>query len=251
MDRGARARRIRCGPHPRRTRRCRRVGWRADRRIGRRHRGHLDGGARPVDPAGTGTGCRRLAVGARHPRSLHRRRCAGGLQPRYGAGRLVRQHLRPARARRADRRPCRQPHRADAGLRCPRRAAGHRRVDGLTAHRAAVARGGAQQRHRIAGAHAGGPLGRRRLHLAAALPRHGIVLPAQRRARRRRTVAGAHRGILRIAVPMAALAVRESRVHDGRTELRLHRARQVCAPGFRCRPRRLAVRPQRRRTDRL
>ena len=72
---------------------------------------------------------------------------------------------------------------ADAG-RC-RRVAGHRRVDGLPAHRAAVARGGAQQHLRICSRTPGRPLGRRRLHLAAALPRHGIVLPAQRRAQRR------------------------------------------------------------------
>ena len=52
---------------------------------------------------------------------------------------------------------------------------------------------------------------RRRLHLAAALPRHGDCPSVVRGAVGAELVAGAHRGVLRFPVPMAALVSRAAR----------------------------------------
>ena len=129
-----------------------RPGRRADRGLRRGRSRDLAGRPERVDPARTGPRRRPAAVGPGHADPVRRPRRAHGLQPR--------RRTRPAQrcGRAADRarprgRRARTVHRLHAGRGCRRNAgdiAGHRRLHRKSAHRAAVSRGGAEQRERPA-----------------------------------------------------------------------------------------------------
>ena len=249
VARGACPGRERRRTHPRRPLRRNRSRRRTHGGARRRHPGHLAGRTFAVDSARPGPWRGRPAVGALHHAAVRRNRCHHGTQPRRQSGLVAHQRFRPHYPR-CDRRRPRPPvddsHPAGQRRRHTGRIAGHRRINGHTTHCHPVARGGAEQRQRPTRARPGGRRSRYRLFVVTALPRHGPGFPAHRHGQGRGAVDGAYSSVRRIAVPVAHLALRESRNPHRRTEFRVLGDRQICPTGARRRSRAVAVRHQRR-----
>ena len=241
-------------PHPRpAAARGGRPGRRADRGLRRGRSRDLAGRPERVDPARTGPRRRPAAVGPGHADPVRRPRRAHGLQPR--------RRTRPAQrcGRAADRarprgRRARTVHRLQAGRGCRRNArgtAGHRGLHRKSPHRSTVSRRGAEQRERLAQSLRCRPGGGCRVYLAAALPRHGSDVSAQRHADGGTDVAGPDVGVHRVTVPLVAVAQRKRRLADRGAEHGLQHDRQVRPAGLRRRPGPGAGDDQRRRARRL
>lgn len=231
------------------------AGRRADPRVRRRHRGRLAGRRRRLDPARAGPRGRGSALGRHHADPLRRDRRAHRPEPRLPAGRIASPGPVPP-GRDGRRRPCRRGQyrpplpRAAGPARESGDPAGHRRVHRHAQNRGAVPRRGTGQPARPQRP-ARGDSRRRRLLVAAALPRHGAVLPARVRAGRNVVVARAHLGFHRLAVSLARVVVGEPGHHHRGAELRLQPGRQIRPPGLRRRPGRPAGGDQRRGAGRL
>ena len=219
-----------------------RPGRRADRRLRRGHPGRLAGRAERVDPARAGPRRRPAAVGAGDADPVRRPRRAHGVQPRprtrtccsgarRAADRARRRRRGAARTRRPPSRPSRPRPGTPAVLQGTAGSTGNPRTAQLSAEAVLNNVNGLLTRFGVDPAVDGG---------CTWLPLYhdmGLTFLLSGALSRVAGLAGAHRGVHRVAVPVAALAQRKRGDADRRAEHGLQHDRQVRPAGVRRRPR--------------